>query len=272
MPLNIFGKATTRKEWKQIVEKGKITPVVIPPKTIGQNLLIGIKGLTLLTGLTSLGGGVGKGIAKEASTKIIPAVKTIVKSLTPLTPAGKVKGAIGLGVAGLVGVPALIQSKILRKKIVDIPKGLVGLGSDIGKTIEGEKPPIDLITENPLTTILLGAGLIFVGGKWVLPALSGIKTSQQLGDIEGAIKNLGQDGGLLGETGEVPLSSEGLGQTPTTSQVGEINPVEVVGTKPKYRYKYRKAKLQNISQRVNVIVTQRQQQNKKYLNIRHYGR
>lgn len=117
------------------------------------------------------------------------AVTTIGKALVPTTPKGVITAAIATPV--IVGA---VTSK--PKESIAAPfqaaSALTNVGGNIATFIA--EPSVStakqIITENPLTSSLIGAGVALAAAPIVTPAVSGVLTRESIQDVEGAIRSI----------------------------------------------------------------------------------
>jgi len=225
------------------------------------------------------------GIAGSALVVAVGTSKTgvsVAKSLIPKSTAGKV---IAIASAPVV-VGALSSSPKASTALVNAPSSLVNFGSNVGKVLEN--PTLSnvqqTIKENPLISgAVVTTGLIATGGA--IKAVTNVLQTQAVRENTQAIKEqIPQTSQLIPPSISV-IDKTGEFQIEKVGQTSETKPFETLQTTPQTpltkeirsstaRKKRRKspinkAVLPNISQRVNVIVSNKASSDrisKRYLN------
>lgn len=211
-------------------------------------------------------------LASTTFGKVLGAATTATAAALAVTSGvvGKVLPSTKAKVIAAVATPAAV-SFIADKpeSLVKVPQQTIGFSAAIGSLFAD--PSISGITkivkEYPVASgITAAAGLITVG-KGALPAVASFSQTRAIRENTKAIEGMGQIPETA-QTLELPSSSgEGLidqpmindQKTPVTSPTQEL-------TSTRKRRKTKKSEPIRVSQRVNVVVSQRNSQNKKYLN------
>lgn len=215
------------------------------PTQASKEIILGTVGIA-----TTILGGAALGTAAKAGT-----LATAAKTLIPATAKGKVIAAV----AAPVVIGAVVQEPAAAAKaIANTPSALANVGGNIAKvaanpTLENVK---ELVTENPV--ILAGAAIIGTGvaAKTILPAIA---VSRQTAAIEEQTKAI-QDTTYstqpvqLVQVPAVSKAIEADTRTPT-QPVTPATHTPTATTKAKKKRKAQKSQIPSISQRVNVIVS-----------------
>lgn len=210
--------------------------------SIGKVVLnTGVVGAAVLTGGTSAGRTIAVNVGK---------------SLIPKTTSGKI-------IAGLAA-PAVVTAVANNPKIITeaakLPAKSAAFGADVGKATANptKENLLNIAKENPLITgLVVGAGALTLG-KTLLPtagAITNIQTKEAVQDLTSQLQSL--------PTAAVPPvvdTSKSLTTTqtpfsPTTAVTAATAPLPTTsGTRKVAKRASKKAIPQNISQRVNVVV------------------
>jgi hypothetical protein len=245
------------KTTEAIISKDKTIQGVIKehfaqplPTQISQTLLSTVGYATAL-----IGGGAIATAAKAGTIKT--AVVQGAKSLIPTTTKGRITAAI----AAPVVVGAISKQPVASLKFVaKAPGELSQFGGDVASfatnpSLESAK---QIIKESPV--ISAAAGLVIVGGaaKAIIPAIATARQTEAIQEQTEAIKGVSA---LPAATKEEKAISVMPAQPATLAQTQTISKTSVrVHRKPRI-----KEKPLNVSQRVNVIVSNNKTE-KKYLN------
>jgi len=224
----IFGPTTL----KQVEEEHFAQPL---KKQITQTVLAGVGYASLAVGAGAIGG------AAKAGT-----LATAAKTLIPKTLKGKAIAAV----AAPVVIGAVInQPAKIAEAVVKTPSALVNVGGNIANlaadpSIENIKT---LVKENPVIVGGAAAAAAIVGAKTILPA---IVTSRQIAATEKQTEAIeaataGMSGGGISAT-----QQQITPQLPATERIVTT----ATTTSKKRRKAAKKAVIQPISQRVNVVV------------------
>lgn len=180
-----------------------------------------------------------------------------IKSILPQTTKGKVIAGISAPV--VIGAVAQNPTKAATS-LVNAPSELFNLGSDLSKvaanpTKENIK---ELITESP---ILLGTGALLTGGA-ILKATSGIANTLAVNELTETIKENPNQGFLVTDkSGEIKTNT----LSPISPVTPKTNNISSTSTRARRARRRKTTPPLNISQKVNIMVSQ--SQNKKYIKL-----
>jgi len=195
--------------------------------------------------------------AIAAVKSAIPAVTKVVKTVLPTT-----KSKVIAAVAAPSAITLLAGSEKARETTVNVGKSIVtgSLGTDVAKTIEGEKPLSETLLAHPVATGVAALGAVAVLGKGLTTA--GAIAAGGLLDNDSSPAPT-QTGVLVSDK-----SAEIYKDTPVAAAVTPITPQTqtLASSQNKRRASKKRATPSplRVSQRVNVVVSQ--QQNKRYIN------
>jgi len=216
-------------------------------KSIGKVILnTGTVAAAVVTGGTAAG--------RAAVTTAVP---KIVKAITPTTP----KAILTTAIAAPIAIGVLKETKKPLEAITKAPGALTAFGSDVGKAIEN--PSISSITnivkENPTVSAIAGGLAIGAGAGALVTgigALENIKTRESVQELTSTLGNqLPATTGVTSSTDtSKALQTEQKPFSPTTAVTPATAPLAQTTTRKVAKMKTRKQVPQAISQRVNVVV------------------
>jgi len=228
---------------KQVVETHFEQPL---SKQITETVIAGAGYATVALGAGAIAA---KGVAATAAT------------LVPATIKGKVIAAVAAPV--IIGAVIKEPTKSIEAA-ASLPSGLANVGGNIAgliadPSIAGAKA---LVTENPVIVGAAAAAAAILGAKAILPAVIGAKQIEAVQEQTEAIREVAK-GGIAAPAPIAPTAPV----TPATERV--VTTAAKTSTARKKRSV--KAPVQNISQRVNVVVANKStstglRQTHKYLN------
>lgn len=211
--------------------------------------------------------GAGKAIATKGIT-------TAAKALIPST----TKGKIVAGGTTLLGAGILAETKKPIQAVSTLPSNIGNFGSNVGKLIDN--PTLlqaeKTLKENPLiSSIVLGTGAAIVGkgATSAFGAVSSYQTKKAVDELSSTIKQNNTANNLLPSAGEIALRDTSTNEVasstnsfiPQTAVTPATTQMTTTKTGISKRKTYKKQQLQNISQKVNVVLG-----NKTYINRRTY--
>ena len=164
----------------------------------------------------------------------------IAKSVASYVGENPIKSFIG----GAVVIPALATSPKLRSGGVEGIKEIPSFGTGLGEVIEGEQGIGEFISKHPITSTIVAVVGAVAGGKVIAPVIGGALAGR---DSEIIIEGTPQEtGGFNGQETTITPTN------PTTPQTVYLD------DKPKTKQKKRRsqARREQITQRVNLIVSQ----------------
>lgn len=215
------------------------------------------------------------GGASNALLAVAPftgAIKTaVVKAVTSTIAKAPIKSlAVGLiGGGALISSPTLVKTAV--KTIAATPETLVGTGEKIGNVIERTSSLSDLTSKDVKNiAVAAGAGAVVAAGAAVAYDYLQDKKEEKAQLLPETPANANESGiSVTDKSGEMYKVMPMPETTPTTPVTHEVK----AGTSTKKKKRTSKALPQNISQRVNVVVSNRSssvgiKQNKKYINER----
>jgi len=194
---------------------------------------------------------------------LVGATKAVATSLIPKTAKGKVIAAL----AAPVVVSTVVRNPVA---VADAPGKVLNAQIDAGKLIAD--PSVanakQFVQEHPVATTLAGAGLVIGTGATVAPIVSNILNREAVQEQTKAIKEQtkvlesgGAGANVAGLPSSTPLVSTTATapQTPITPATAPLIATAGASTSKKRRKARTAMKMQPISQRVNVIVSNRAQ-------------
>lgn len=218
----------------------------------------------------------GLGYATALGGAVAIGTKGVVKAAASLIPS-TTKGKIIAAVVAPVAISAVAQNpKIVTSTVPEVVPALTAFGSDIGKfskdpSLENAKK---IVTENPI----VAGGLLLVGGAAAIPAAAALTNAYENIQTREAVKDLTKEisttlPATLPTTEKIksdPINNTQIAQAPvvaSTPAVNKVTPTTLVKRKP---LRLKKASPQQINQRVNVIVSNKNSSvgTKNYLNKR----
>lgn len=189
-------------------------------------------------------------VAKAASAGTLA---TSAAKLIPVTTKGKIIAAAAIPVTAGAVISNPVQT---AKAVATTPQSLANVGANIGTLIKD--PSIEnvksLVTENPVIVGGAVAAAALVGATKIIPAIA---TARQTEAIQEQTKAIEGATGLVVERGTtsdiVNIPAQNNAPIPQTPQTSQISPT--TSTTRRKKSKSSKVIPQNISQKVNVIVS-----------------
>lgn len=213
----------------------------------------------------------GGSILAAGTTAGKAAVATVAKALTPTTTKGKVIAA-----AAAIPIAAAITKEPIAaaKTAVKIPVELAKFGGDIASfavspSIETGK---QIISESPLISSAIGAGVALAAAPIITPIISGALTRETIEEGTQEITQAIQSQEQMAITS--PIETAAATTLPAAAATTPITPetqplIATAGSASKKAYKTRtKQKIPSMNQRVNILVNNRA--TAKYINKRSY--
>ena len=245
--------SSVKKAAKAVVSK-------VPTVSFVKSVVAGVKGDKVEQAKqvkTTIVSGVVLGAAGLAVAA--PAVATsVAKALIPASTKGKVIAAVA---APVVAGAVLREPGKSAEAAVKLPSSLANFGGNAATF--ASSPSLDsgkkLLTDNPL--IAAAAGLIVAGGtaKVLAPAVGGYLQSDAIRDQTDVISSVSSSSQQSQVSEAIPTVVSPVPVTAATQRVTSTP----VGSSTKKKRRASKPRITNISQRVNVIVSNRT--NNKYI-------
>jgi len=205
----------------------------------------------------------------ETTGKVLSNVGIVLA--TTLLPSTKAK-VIG-GVVAAVGIPAITSSPKLQTDIINAPASAQNFGGNIGELIQNPslEAAKNVITENPIVAGVVGAGILGAVGLGTATLVSNISNTLATKENTRAV-----EAGLVSSQPAVYTTLPTNNLIPTTPATETISGVpatlQETGKTASIKRKKRASqpRVAIISQRVNVLVSQKNQSNQireRYLNV-----
>lgn len=278
---SVVGKALDTLSAAFIKPVETVKAIISPTKTVSdvikevekQSLAKNITSTVLNTAAaaaTIVGAGAVSAAAKAGT--LLPAAATAAKALIPTTTKGKIVAAV----AAPVVVGAVIKEPVSTiKAISTAPSELAQFGGDIATFIK--EPSIstakEIIKESPLISAGVAAATIGAGVAAVAPAISGLLTRETIQEQTKVLEKAISNDTIVDKDILPPKDSKIYYPVDTISPSAPITPetkaITPTTTKKAIRRARKKKKpVTNISQRVNLMVSNTGVRNTNYINRR----